>query len=49
MCDSNILINLEGKTYSLTIDESETDKIITALYALCIDNKVNATLKKNYE
>lgn len=44
MCDSNNIIGLQGLEYKLTIDKSQTDKLIKVLYDLCIDNKIECKL-----
>lgn len=43
------IIDLQGSEYKLTIDKSQTDKLIKVLYGLCIDNKIecNLTTVKN--
>lgn len=43
------IIDLQGLEYKLTVDKSQTDKLIIVLYELCIDNKIecNLTTVKN--
>ena len=38
------IIELQGLDYKLTVDKSQTDKLIRVLYDLCINNKIECNL-----